>query len=132
METPDAIDPYAPPAADTGTGPIDQPHALRDLVLSWEKRRLSYNLAMLPPGLLILVLFVVRNNMPIPGAIMLGLMSGIGANAAFLLGPLTELYARGLFMHGRSAPFLRNLLFYLGLGLSLLITLVFLGIAAFA
>lgn len=43
-----------------------------------------------------------------------------------------EPYARGLFMHGRPTPFLRNLLFFLGLGLSLLITFGFLGIAAFA
>lgn len=126
-------DPYAPPASvnDLDDLALASQHTLRELVKAWEKRRLLYNLIMLPPGILILVLFVFRQNMPIPAAIAMGLASGTGANAAFFLGPLAELYIRGWFMNGKEAPGFRKLLFAGGLFISLGLTLVFIVIAAF-
>ncbi len=88
-------DPYAPPASvDDPT--IDQRPVLREIVLAWEKLRLIYNGLLAVPGILVLVMFIQKDGMPLPVAVISGGMVAAGANICFFLGPLAELYLRGL------------------------------------
>ncbi|MES2923999.1 MAG: hypothetical protein V4819_20770 [Verrucomicrobiota bacterium] len=119
--------PYAPPSAP----PVASDHAtLGELVRGWEKLRLIYNGILLPPGIGVLMLWITRQNLPIPAAIIGGILVGIGANVAFMLGPLAELYLRGLFRNGDSLGKGRLLVFGAGLVVSGGVMLVF-GIMAF-
>lgn len=129
-------DPYAPPAAavrasDAAPAP-GEIHALCELVRGWEKLRLLYNAILLPAGLIVLSALVIRSNLPVPAAIAGGLFVGFGANAAFFLGPLAELYLRGWLTRG--APFRhgRKVLFIAGLAVSLLVFLFWSAIAILA
>ncbi len=110
-------DPYAPPSP----GPLssgDEPAALRELVRAWEKLRLIYNGIMILPGVGVLALWVAKTGMPVPAAIVAGLFTGLGANAAFFLGPVSELYLRGLFRQGTPIGKGRLLIFAAGLVVS--------------
>lgn len=108
--------PYTSPA----TGPLhagDDPLALGELVRGWEKLRLLYNGLMILPGIGVLALWV-RSGMPLPLAIFSSIVTGIGANIAFFLGPLSELYWRVLFRQGAPLGKGRNLIFGAGLAVS--------------
>ena len=119
--------PYAPPSAP----PVASDHAtLGELVRGWEKLRLIYNGIMILPGTGVLVLWVTRQKLPVPAAIVVGILFGIGANVAFMLGPLAELYLRGLFKNGASLGRGRLLVFGAGLVISAGVLLIF-GIIAF-
>ena len=119
--------PYAPPSA----SPLASDHAtLGELVRAWEKLRLIYNGIMILPGIGVLVLWITRQQLPIPAAVVGGILFGIGANVAFMLGPLAELYLRGLFRNGASLGKGRMLVFGAGLVVSAGVMLVF-GIIAF-
>lgn len=119
--------PYAPPTA----LPVANDLAtLGELVRGWEKLRLIYNGIMILPGSGVLVLWITRQNLPVPAAIIGGILFGIGANVAFMLGPLAELYLRGLFRNGTSLGKGRLLIFGAGLVVSAGVMLVF-GIVAF-
>ncbi|MGE9270991.1 MAG: hypothetical protein ACQKBU_09345 [Verrucomicrobiales bacterium] len=109
--------PYAPPESVDAARPR-QPLALREIVLAWEKLRLIYNGVLLIPGVLILALWVQRLDLPVGAAVVGGMMVGLGANVAFLLGPLSELYLRGLFFNGESMGWGRWLIFGSGLVVS--------------
>ena len=115
MESPE-IDPYQAPRTDACS--VQEVAALRELVRAWEKLRLLYNGIIILPGLGVLALWVTRGNVPIPAAITFGILVGIGANAAFFLGPLAELYLRGLFRHGEGIGKGRWLIFTAGLVVS--------------
>lgn len=118
--------PYAPPSAP----PVPSDHAtLGELVRAWEKLRLIYNGIMIVPGLGVLALWTTRQKLPIPAAIVGGIFFGICANAAFMLGPLAELYLRGLFRNGASLGRGRLLIFGAGLVVSVGVMLVFVIIA---
>jgi hypothetical protein len=111
------IDPYTPPSP----GPLTfggEPAALGELVRGWEKLRLVYNGIMILPGICVLALWVSKMGMPVPGAIVSGLFTGLGANAAFFLGPVSELYLRGLFRQGAPIGKGRMLIFAAGLVVS--------------
>lgn len=119
--------PYTPPTAP----PVARDHAtLGELVRGWEKLRLIYNGIMILPGIGVLLLWITRQKHPIPAAVVGGPLFGIGANVAFLLGPLAELYLRGLFRNGASLGRGRLLVFGAGLVVSAGLMLVF-GIIAF-
>ena len=119
--------PYAPPTA----LPVANDLAtLGELVRGWEKLRLIYNGIMILPGIGVLVLWVTRQNIPIPAAVVAGILFSIGANVAFMLGPLAELYLRGLFRNEASLGRGRLLVFGTGLVVSAGVMLVF-GVIAF-
>ena len=73
---------------------------------------------LLVPGLLVLTLWTNRHGMPWAAAVASAVFVGIGANIAYLLGPLTELYFRGLFRNGESIGRGRWLIFGGGLVVS--------------
>jgi len=114
MET----NPYATPqnGEDAGPGLLD---AMAELVRSWEKLRLYYNGILLLPGLGVLILFVSRLHMPAEGAVASGIFVAVGANVAFFLGPLAELYLRGFLLGGRALGRGRLLIFAAGVMASL-------------
>ncbi len=119
--------PYQPPAVGK-LHSSDDPAALGELVRAWEKLRLTYNAIMLGPGIAVLFLWVTKSDLPVPAAVIFGILTGIGANAAFFLGPLAELYLRGLFRQGTPIGRGRILIFSAGLvvsgGVVLLATLI--------
>ncbi len=115
MEKPE-FDPYRTPEAGDSSHPDIA--ALGELVRAWEKLRLLYNGLMILPGLGVLTLWVIRGNLPIPGAIAFGIIVGIGANTAFFLGPLAELYLRAVFRSGEGIGRGRWLIFTAGLVVS--------------
>lgn len=120
-------DPYAPPSAP----PVANDHAtLGELVRGWEKLRVIYNGILLLPGIGVLALWITRQNLPVPVAVVGGILFGIGANVAFMLGPLAELYLRGLFRNGASLGKGRLLILGAGLVVSAGVMLFF-GIIAF-
>lgn len=119
--------PYAPP---NSPAVAKDRAALGELVRGWEKLRLIYNGIMILPGLGVLVLWITRQNLPIPVAVVGGILVGIGANVAFMLGPLAELYLRGIFRNGASLG--RGRLLILGAGLVVSAgVMLFFGIIAF-
>jgi hypothetical protein len=119
--------PYAPPSA----SPLAEDRAaLAELVRSWEKLRLLYNGILFLPGLGVLILWITRQQLPLPTAMIGGIFFGIGANVAFMLGPLAELYLRGLFRNGASLGKGRLLIFGAGLTISAGVFLIS-GIIAF-
>lgn len=112
-------DPYAPPAESGGAGEaVTGKAALREIVLSWEKLRLAYNLALLVPGIVILVILIRRQGMPVGFGVAGALAIAVAANLAFMLGPLAELYFRGIFRNGESIGRGRWLIFGAGLVVS--------------
>lgn len=121
MEEP-GFDPYQRPKTDAS--PIPETAALRELVRAWERLRLLYNAIMIFPGLGVLALWITRGNLPIGGAILFGILVGLGANAAFFLGPLAELYLRGFFRHGEGIGKGRWLIFSAGLVVSAAVVLL--------
>ena len=119
--------PYAPPSAPS---PVEDLAPLGELVRSWEKLRLLYNGILFLPGLGVLILWITRQQLPLPTAMIGGIFFGIGANVAFMLGPLAELYLRGLFRNGASLGKGRLLIFSAGLAVSAGVFLIS-GIIAF-
>ncbi len=120
------LNPYAPPSASHAAGDRT---ALGELVHAWEKLRLLYNAILILPGIGVLLLWITRQDMPVPLAVICGILVGIGANIAFMLGPLAELYLRGLFRNGAPLGKGRLLVFGAGLVVSAGVMLVF-GILA--
>ncbi|MGB6223699.1 hypothetical protein [Haloferula sp.] len=114
-----SMDPYAPPKSGSQGG-TEQPErkALREVVTAWERLRLIYNLLLLVPGVVIVTILVTGQDMPLGFAVIGALVIGIGANAAFFLGPLVELYFRALFRNGESIGRGRQLIFGAGLVVS--------------
>ena len=111
-------DPYAPPASIEDPA-ADQKPALREIVLAWEKLRLIYNGLLAIPGALVLVMFIQKGGMPVPAAVISAAFVALGANACFFLGPLAELYLRGLFRRGEPIGRGRWLIFGAGVVFSL-------------
>lgn len=95
-----AVDPYAPPGTDQALGE-DQRPAVREIVVGWERLRLLYNAILLVPGLLVLVALMDEGLMTIDNAVLSAIFVGVCANVCFLLGPLLELYVRGIFRRGQ-------------------------------
>ncbi|BCX46555.1 hypothetical protein HAHE_04630 [Haloferula helveola] len=111
--------PYSPPRSDDdpGAGIFDR-HALVDIVKGWEKLRIAYNLILLVPGILVMVVWIGRQGMPPVLAVIEAVIIAIGANMAFLLGPAAELYFRAIFRKGESIGRGRLLIFGAGLVIS--------------
>lgn len=107
--------PYAPPSEPP---PAEDRAPFGELVHSWEKLRVLYNGILLLPGTGVLILWITRQHLPVPAAIIGGILVGIGANIAFMLGPLAELYLRGLLRNGASLGKGRLLIFSAGLVVS--------------
>jgi hypothetical protein len=117
------FDPYQPP-----TGGDVQPRdiaALGELVKAWEKLRGIYNAILILPGLGVLALWSTRTEMPLAAIIFCGVLVGLGANAAFFLGPLAELYIRAWFRHGETIGKGRWLIFSAGLVVSAGVMMLF-------
>lgn len=112
------MDPYAPPASSEDPSMAPKP-ALREIVLAWEKLRLIYNAILAIPGILILVFSMRQASMPLPVAVISGGFVAAGANICFFLGPLAELYLRGLFLRGEPIGRGRWLIFWAGVAVSL-------------
>ena len=106
--------PYAPPVAASEAGDIQRP-ALREIVLGWEKLRLWYNGILLIPGLAVIAGSVGQQGMPLFVSLVMAAMVAMGANFCFFLGPVAELYLRGLFRNGQ--PLGRGRLLIFGAGL---------------
>ncbi len=87
-----------------------------EVVRGWEKLRLYYNLILSLPGLGIL--WLGSDQISVGEGFIAAILVGLGANIAFLLGPLTEVYLRGLFFQGRSIGRGRLLIFGAGLAIS--------------
>ncbi len=84
-------------------------------MIAWEKLRLAYNAILALPGLLMLYLSVERAGILLVEGVFSALFVAVGANIAFLLGPVAELYLRGLFCDGK--PLGRGRLLIFGAGL---------------
>jgi hypothetical protein len=110
--------PYRPPTQDLESGALLHRHALIDIVRSWEKLRILYNLILLLPGLGILFLQARQFHLSPLVAVVEALVVAAGANFAFLLGPAAELYFRALFRRGESIGRGRLLIFGAGLVVS--------------
>ena len=109
--------PYAPPAYSAEEQAV-RAAALREIVLGWEKLRLLYNAILLVPGIAVLSVWTMKGGMPWVVALFSALFVAAGANVSFFLGPLAELYFRGLFRNGRSIGKGRWLIFGAGLVIS--------------
>lgn len=126
------LDPYAPPQnASSERQVVVNESALRELVVAWERLRLVYNVILLVPGLVIESIWVTGQGMPLGVAFLGAGMIAVGANIAYFLGPLAELYFRGVFRNGESIGRGRMLIFGLGLlvsagvfALALLVSLI--------
>ncbi len=103
--------PYAPPLAEISHSD-DDPGALRELVLAWEKLRLRYNLILILPGLGVLWLWSAKMEVPIVALLVLAILVGIGANLCFFMAPIAELYLRALFRNGLAIGRLGRLLIF--------------------
>jgi hypothetical protein len=90
------MDPYAPPSS-PALPADDQRPALREIVLAWEKLRLLYNGLLAVPGILVLNSMIGQFGMRLAEAILSGVFVAVCANLCYLLGPVAELYLRGLF-----------------------------------
>ncbi len=110
----DESNPYAPPAAASAGEPAN-PLAFGELVRAWEKLRLIYNALLILPGIGVVVLWVARTDLSLPVALILSVPVALGANAAFFLGPMAELYFRAMFRAG--APIGRGRWLIFGAGL---------------
>jgi hypothetical protein len=112
------MDPYTPPSSPAL--PVDdQRPALREIVLSWEKLRLLYNGLLAVPGILVLNAMIGRFGVGLVEAALSAVFVAVCANLCFLLGPVAELYLRGLFRQGQPLGRGRWLLFGSGTLLSL-------------
>lgn len=113
-----AVDPYAPPGAVEDLGDHQKP-ALREIVIGWERLRLLYNALLALPGILVMVTMMSDFGMGVIEAILGASFVAVGANLCFLLGPLLELYLRGIFRKGEPLGRGRWLIFGSGTLLSL-------------
>lgn len=114
------FNPYQPPTSSDDAVDIA---ALSEMVNAWEKLRRLYNLIMILPGMGVLALWLARTEMPFLIAIFFGVLFGLGANAAFFLGPLAELYIRVFFRRGDTIGKCRWFIFSAGLVVSAGVTL---------
>ncbi|MCW1912764.1 hypothetical protein OJ996_04220 [Luteolibacter sp. GHJ8] len=112
------MDPYAPPLS-PALPADDQRLAMREIVVGWERLRLLYNAILAVPGLLVLSAMTGEYGMPALTAVLSAVFVAVGANLCFLLGPLAELYLRGIFRRGQPLGRGRWLLFGSGTLLSL-------------
>jgi len=116
------VNPYSTPASGLhgNTSETDLRTSLRERVLWWERRRVTYNIVLLVAGL-IGGIFLIREGHPILFAIN-AIAWGIGANIGYTLGPLLEIYI-GLFTRINFET-LRPIFFWIGIvgsaGLTLL------------
>lgn len=113
-----STDPYVPPKSDSSGEVLLNKSALKEVVIGWEKMRLIYNGLLLIPGLIIEAIMVTNQGMPVAAGVVGAVMIGIGANMAYFLGPLAELYFRALFRNGESIGQGRKLIFSAGLVVS--------------
>jgi hypothetical protein len=94
------MNPYTPPSS-PAIPADDQRPALREIVLAWEKLRLLYNGLLVVPGLLVLNAMISQLGMALIEAVLSAVFVAVCANLCYLLGPVTELYLRGLFRQGQ-------------------------------
>ena len=107
------------------------PNPYREVVLGWERKRLRFNLILLPIGILALLAWSYHDISQLAFLIPGSLIFAIGANGCYLLGPLVECYCRAFFENSR----MRSFLYWAGLIFSALVILGFgilgLGISSF-
>lgn len=119
--------------------PAPAPRRIGGIFLWWEKRRLAYNLFMLPTGLFTTGTLAVLLNLPPgapdggaglePQAVMACVIYGLIANACYTLGALTESSAHIVF--GRGLLPIGPALWRMGLTFSLGLTLLPAMVVAF-
>ena len=113
---------YSPP---TSEAVVEPSGTMRDLVVSWEKKRIRYNFILLPFGLLTLLAWSYDDFWSLPYLILLSILFGIAANACYFLGPLAELYCRVIFSSLTSKLQLGTWFYWAGVAFSLLVILGF-------
>ncbi len=92
---------------------------LREIVVSWEKLRIHYNLIHLVAGILAIIVLAKTGSVPLGLLIVPAFIFAIFANICFCAGPLAEIYARVIF-NTEDFSKLRKPLFLLGILLSLI------------
>lgn len=107
------MDVYQTPISSTE----EETNPYREIVIGWEKLRLRYNLILLIPGLLTLVIWIHQDLSQLILFIIPSIFFAIGANCCYLLGPLAELYGKAL----SKDLHLRRLLYWAGVIFSILI-----------
>ena len=117
------MNPYTPPLA-AAIPADDQKPALREIVIAWERLRLLYKALLAIPGILVLLAVVSETYTTPLGAIISGAYVAVGANLCFLIGPLAELYLRGIFRQGQPLGRGRWLIFGSGTCLSLFLVIL--------
>ena len=101
--------------------------SFRAVVVWWERHRITYNAILFVAGIVVL-LWYARNNVHPAFLVFGGISMAMGANSAYLLGPLTELYLCAIF----NLPHLDNKWRYLffggGVAFSLVVFALFLPV----
>lgn len=123
-------DPYASPTtkaikAFVSSEGAESSARLRDIVFSWEKLRIIYNLILVGPGLAVLYYSAISSSWSIPLSEIFysAIPFAILANLCFFAGPLAELYFSAIWQLSNSRA-IRYWCFGLGLAFSLLIMLM--------
>ncbi len=109
-DTDTGLDPYLVPKNSEPSAVDNSAADLVELVKAWERLRLRYNLICLPVGLIAGIIWVWQ-LIPWERTITGGITFGVTANFCFFLGPLIEVYVRGVLGRGRANPLLRSMLF---------------------
>jgi hypothetical protein len=116
VNDPAPINPYAAPDSELTVD--SSVSAVKTAVIEWEKYRLIYNVVLLVLGLLFSAELLFAVPMMIIGVVIFG----IGANVAYCLGPLVEMYSIAIRGEAFSRA-ARGTLFGVGLGFSVLVVL---------
>lgn len=119
--------PYAAPRSASTEAPahFPPPASPRSIVKGWERLRLPYNAILFVAGIILLGIITIRTGLPTSMGIGAAITVGIGANIAYLLGPLTELYFSAI-LDRPELPVFRRWCFIAGTGGSLLLFLLIL------
>ncbi|MCP5535546.1 MAG: hypothetical protein H7A51_04830 [Akkermansiaceae bacterium] len=113
-------DPYAPPASHPTDGGGPASESPRNIVVAWERMRIQYNLILLLPGLVVLILYVAGNSMPMAVAIPGALVTALAANVCYFAGSISEFFVCAL-LNTPEHPSYRKTAYIAGIVLSLVV-----------
>ena len=74
------------------------------MVVAWERMRLKYNLILLLPGLIVLIVYVAGNKMPVAAALIGAIMTALAANVCYFLGAVSEFFVSASSYHPVTLP----------------------------
>lgn len=116
--TDSSTNPYAPPASHTTEVIIPTKVDSRNIMVAWESMRLRYNLILLLPGLIVIIIYVAGVGLPFGVALIGSAMTALAANACYLLGALSEIIVSAL-VKTSEHPGYRKTTYYAGIAFSL-------------